>query len=90
MKVLTANRLGDGVVVYLAADGSWSHQLADAARLEDDSAAGALAAANAAPHQLVGAYLLEADVAGPIGRDRLRELIRASGPTAGSLHRESA
>jgi hypothetical protein len=28
--VITANRLTDGVVVYLAADGEWTEQIADA------------------------------------------------------------
>jgi len=35
--VITANRLTDGVVVYLAADGEWTEEIANA-RVADDEA----------------------------------------------------
>ena len=88
MKVLTANRLTDGAVVYRAPAGDWTLRLEEAARFDEAEAALALQAANEAPASLVGPYLLEADDAGPLGRERLRERIRAGGPTAGSMHRE--
>ncbi len=81
----TANRLRDGAVVYLAADGSWSTRFADSAVAEDAAGAERLAAvANQAAldRVVVGPYLIEVAVAGgrlqPLGT---RERIRASGPS---------
>ena len=34
--VVTANRLNDGIVVYLAPKGAWTESIADAARAETD------------------------------------------------------
>ena len=90
MKVLTANRLQDGVVVYRAPTGEWTLSLDQAARMEEAEAAAALEAALAQAGVLVGPYLLEADEKGPVGRERLRERIRAAGPTAGSTRHEHA
>lgn len=84
-KVLTANRLSDGAVVYLAADGAWSERL-EAARLAEtgaDEATLLAAGEEAVRRQLVVApYLMEAraSTAGP-QPVKLREIIRASGPT---------
>ena len=84
--VLTANRLGDGRVVFLSADGAWSSRL-DAARVATDEAEeqalAALGAAAEAQCLVVGSYLV------PIREtaDRtltpvsFRERIRAQGPT---------
>jgi hypothetical protein len=83
MKILTANRLTDGAVVWLGLGGRWSAEFEDAVRLEPEAAARALAAAEAQPGRFVGAYLIEADAAGVERRERLRESIRADGPTAG-------
>jgi hypothetical protein len=83
MKVLTANRLSDGAVVYLADDGGWTRDFADAARLYPDAAAGALEQALARPRVLVGAYLVEVEGEVVEKRERLREAIRARGPTVG-------
>ena len=82
MKVLTANRLADGAVVYLAASG-WTERLEAAVRLEDDAASAALARAESQGTAVVGPYLVDADAAGVVGRERLRETIRATGPTVG-------
>ena len=82
MKVLTANRLADGAVVWLA-DSGWSERLDAAVRLEDEAAAAALARAEAQGTLVVGPYLVDADAAGVVGRERLRETIRATGPTVG-------
>jgi hypothetical protein len=83
MKVLTANRLSDGVVVYLAKDGGWTRDFADAARLDPDAAADAIGRAQALPRVLVGPYLVEVEGETVERRERLREAIRAKGPTVG-------
>ncbi len=84
MKVLTANRLADGAVVYRGWDGGWTEALGEAERLDEAAAAIALAAAQARPDLLVGPYLVMVDAAGPSGRDRNKERIRAHGPTVGN------
>jgi hypothetical protein len=82
MMILTAHDLLSGEVVYWSADGTWVEGLRDAARLEDAAAKAALAAAEAAHTTVVHAYLVPVDAAGaPIARERVRETIRARGPT---------
>ncbi len=82
MKAITANRLEDGVVVYLGADDGWTSDLAKAARFEDEDAKAALAGAEARAGEIAGAYLIEVSDAGaPAGRETLRETIRKDGPT---------
>ena len=82
--VITANRLGDGAVVYRTTDGTWSTALADAAVAE--TAAAALALLNAAAsdgERAVGAYVAPVRL-GADGRAQpgnLRESIRSKGPT---------
>ena len=83
MKVLTANRLTDGAVVYRGWDKGWTPELDQAERLDDADAAIALAAAEAQSNLLVGPYLVSVDDKGPSGRDRNKERIRARGPTVG-------
>lgn len=83
MKVLTANRLSDGAVVYLAKDGGLTRDFADAARLDPDAAVGALEQAQGQPRVLVGPYLVEVEGETVERRERLREAIRAKGPTVG-------
>jgi Protein of unknown function (DUF2849) len=84
-KVMTANLLRDGDVVYLAADGTWSLWLRDAAvaQGQDGEAEFEARAKTAEQNQLVvGPYLMAVaeSAAGPqpIGT---REKIRAKGPT---------
>jgi hypothetical protein len=84
-KVLTGNRLSDGVVIYLTADGTWYEwlQAARVAQSEAEEAALTAAGEEAVQQQLVVApYLMEVRVsaAGPQPL-KLREFIRASGPT---------
>ena len=84
-QAVTANRLGDGIVVFLAADGRWSERAEDAAVAADKAAADALmAAAERAVDQrtVVGPYLIEV-AEGPAGPQpvKLRERIRAAGAT---------
>lgn len=82
--VVTANRLRDGRVVWLADAGHWSETLADAAIfLGDASSAGLAEAARAeAVQHIVGSYVVEvaATPAGPAPL-RARERFRAGGPT---------
>jgi hypothetical protein len=82
-KVVTANRLIEGDVVYLAADDAWVTALKDAEIYEDEAIAEArLIDASAQTGTVVGVYL--ADVKrGPDGPEpaHFREAFRASGPT---------
>jgi Protein of unknown function (DUF2849) len=84
-KIATANRLGDGLVVYLTQDGAWTHRIADAEVARDahgDSALLARAEAREQATRVVGAYLMdvtwEAGLVSPISN---REFIRAFGPS---------
>lgn len=85
IQVLTANRLGDGRVVFLTPAGDWSPQLDDARTVSDDDAAAEISqAGNLAEAQchVIGPYLI--DVVEEDGRLRpavVREAIRATGPT---------
>lgn len=82
MKAVTANRLDDGAVVYLAGDESWTSDLAAAARFDDDAAKPALETAQTRATEIADAYLIDVDDKGaPAGRETLRETIRKSGPT---------
>ncbi|WP_029004981.1 DUF2849 domain-containing protein [Azorhizobium doebereinerae] len=82
--VITANRLTDGVVVWLKADGGWSAGLADAAVVNtSDDALKLLGVANADENRAVGAYPARVEIAAD-GTPRpvnLRERIRVGGPT---------
>ena len=84
-EVITANRLTDGLVVFLAADGGWSEDFHKGAVIEDPAAkARALdVAAKAADANLVvDPYPIELELrAGHLAPKALRERIRATGPT---------
>lgn len=84
MKVLTANALLNGAVVYRAWTGGWTHDLTLAQRFEGEDGDIAVAAAAARPDEVVGAYLVSVGEAGPDGRDRNKERIRSAGPTVGN------
>lgn len=85
-QAVTANRLTDGVVVYLTADGGWSEWVRDAAAAEDKEARQALLARaekDAEASLVVGPYLFDV-VSDEDGRPRPasnREIIRSLGPT---------
>lgn len=83
MKIVTANRLSDGRVLYLGADGAPVLSLAEAGRFDAADADAALATAAGRPDLFVNPYLVEVDDGRPSGRDRFRETIRATGPTVG-------
>lgn len=87
LKVLTANRLGDGRVVYLGDQGWTSH--IDEARListaDDASGAEAEGARAVAERMVVEPYLIDVEAeTGGVLPARLRERIRAEGPTTGN------
>jgi Protein of unknown function (DUF2849) len=83
-QVLTANRLLDGEVVYLAADGAWVESLTAAAVLatkaegEAALAAGLKAELN---QEIVHAYLFDIVDGATRKPIKQREIIRAAGPT---------
>lgn len=82
MKVLTANRLADGRVVYFGTDDRWTEKLSQAARFSGPvDAAAAEAAAKMRVSEIAAAYLIEVEGDAPSGREALREGIRAVGPT---------
>lgn len=82
-KVVTANRLREGDVVYLAADDRWTPHHHEAELIEDE-AHGQLRLLHAAAQKLyvVGAYLADAK-AGPNGPEptHFREEFRTRGPS---------
>ncbi|MBF9058831.1 DUF2849 domain-containing protein [Rhodobacterales bacterium HKCCSP123] len=82
-KVLTANALLEGDVVYLAADGHWTRHHAEAELIEDEATAELrLLDAEARGHEVVGAYLADA-LRGPRGPEpvHFREAFRTRGPS---------
>jgi hypothetical protein len=81
MKAVTANRLSDGAVVWLARDGALVDRFEAAALYTDEEAIEALARVTAQETAIANAYLIDADASGPAGREALRENIRRNGPT---------
>jgi hypothetical protein len=85
MKIITANRLGDGAVVFLSAEG-WVTDIVDSAVLNAPDAieAGFVTAERSASEQeIVGVEAIEVSLdenRSPVPI-RLRERIRAFGPT---------
>tara|TARA_R110001599_G_scaffold85916_1_gene230611 strand:+ start:7464 stop:7817 length:354 start_codon:yes stop_codon:yes gene_type:complete len=86
-QIATANRLTDGLVVFLGYDGEWSKDIEDAriAEREDDLAD--LLCEAEATRDVVGAYLIDIEVQVPETGARVlyplryRERIRAYGPS---------
>lgn len=83
MKLITGNRLMDGHVIYVAAGGELTTSFDLALRLEDSEAETVLEQAGSRRAVLVNPYLIEVEGGRPSGRDRLKESIRAAGPTVG-------
>ncbi len=85
MKIVTANRLDDGIVVFLGRSLRWADQIDDVAPFEDDDAverALALAARAVENREIVEPYAIDVRCeAGRLTPVRLREVIRAKGPT---------
>lgn len=84
MKIITANRLSDGRVIYVGDAGAVTEHLTEAAVFEPEVADEALALAAAQPGVFVNPYLVEVIGRTPSGRDRLKETIRSAGPTVGN------
>ena len=85
ISVLTANRLGDGTVVFLNFEGAWSETLVEAvvARSPDEVRALQDRGTYDAEHNLVvEPYLVEVrETAGGLVPIRYRERVRAAGPS---------
>ena len=84
-QVVSANRLTDGLVVYLTNDGGWSERLADVRVANDDATAEQLLAqAKQAEDDrvVVDPYLIDVDeFDGELRPKKYREYIRAMGPS---------
>jgi hypothetical protein len=93
-KVISANRLADGIVVYAGRDGSWSERLSQAKIFASkaEAEAGLLVAQNDAKRNLVvEPFVVEvAEDATGLRAITLREAIRARGPTIDFLPRTHA
>lgn len=82
-QVASANRLDNGRVVYLAPSGQWVGALSEAEIAPDQEAADALlhrAEEAVIEREIVGPYLISVTAASGQPQ-RLRERIRATGPT---------
>ena len=84
-QVISANRLGDGVVVYLAADNSWCELISGSVIALDETAADAMLAEARQAEQdrlIVDPYLIDvAELDGEVRPIKYREFIRATGPS---------
>ena len=83
MKLLTANRLNDGRVIYLGEADAVVESIDAARPLDAEAAETALALAQSSTAVFVNPYLIEVEGRAPTGRDRLKERIRSAGPTVG-------
>ena len=90
--MVTANRLRDGAVVFLASGGRWSTRVGEGHVAETEAhATELLRKAEAMPTEVVGPYLIEVAAGNggwvPI---RYRERIRAQGPSVDAPARQPA
>ncbi len=82
--VVTANRTGDGVVIYRTASQGWSVELSDAAIVRTaDDARKLLAESTADDLGAIGAYIAPVEITnqGSVAPGNLRERIRQQGVT---------
>jgi hypothetical protein len=81
-KIVSANDLFDGDVVYLTSNGNWTRQIAKAAVAQEPDAAETLLARADQPAKVVGPYLLDVTL-GSEGTqpEHFRERLRETGPT---------
>ena len=77
-KVVTANRLADGAVVFRRTDGDWSLRIEEAAATADGADLLAAAEKDAAASLIVAPYLIDLADGAPTD---YRERIRAYGPS---------
>lgn len=82
-RVVTANALVEGDVVYLASGGHWARHLHQAAVFTDATAQqAALEAATARSGEVVGAYLIDVDIEDGLPQPtHFREAFRKAGPS---------
>jgi hypothetical protein len=85
MKILTANRLTDGEAVWFAVDGNWAETIDVAETVGDKAGEARLEAIGKAAYdnnEVVDVNLIDVSVVnGAIQPLRLREVIRAAGPS---------
>ena len=89
LQVVTANRIGDGTVVYLTRLGGWSERITDGQVSRSDeqrdalmAVARAVARATGEIPEVVEPYVIDVvEEAGVVRPVRYREAIRAQGPT---------
>lgn len=86
LKVISANGLADGIVVYFVAAGVWTKEMAKAKTFssdEDVKSALVLAKADVANRLIVDPFDVEikASAAGDLEPVSMRNAIRANGPT---------
>lgn len=83
MKLLTANRLTDGLTLWYSGSG-WVEDAAQAAKLNDDAADALLIEWKLRETEVVAPYLIPlTDAGNPVQREHVREFVRANGPTIG-------
>ena len=83
MKLLTANRLTDGLTLWWSPSG-WVEDGAAAVKLSDDDADALLLEWKLRETQVVAPYLIPlTDKGTPMQREHVREFVRANGPTIG-------
>jgi hypothetical protein len=84
-QVITANRLGDGIAVFMTRSGQWSENIDDAVLALEPQAAAALEArarADEKATRVTGSYLIDAErIGGKVRAAHIRERIRTLGPT---------
>ena len=84
-KVISANRLEDGIVVYITKDNNWSECISDAEVFNDEAACDeALSKAYTAEEAciVVSSYLIDIEQQGEqYNPTKYREFIRVIGPT---------
>lgn len=87
IQVATANRLADGVVVFMGYDGCWTKSIDEARLAEHEDDIADLEREATTSKECVGAYLIDVEVRLAEGAGRFvrpakyRERIRAFGPT---------
>jgi hypothetical protein len=83
-QIISANRLNDGIVVYLTDGGDWAEAIAAARVIDSEEALTAaleVAAAAVARQLVVDPYPIQIDESEERRPTRFREYIRARGPT---------
>ena len=91
-QMITANRLTDGAVVFLASGGRWVEQFADGRVANNEAEAAALqqiAEAAVTCAGIVAPYLIDVgEIDGRLQPSRYRERIRAEGPSVSAVKEE--